>query len=83
MVDGKTFPFLWRRADGLDLDLSIIPRDLDSGAVPWNRYYDLLCTNDESSKDLWSGQQHILEITASAVVVRLHNTRELFGKSNE
>ncbi len=34
------------------MDMSIVARDQDSGAVPWNRYYDLLCTADESSKDL-------------------------------
>ncbi|OAP59600.1 hypothetical protein AYL99_06898 [Fonsecaea erecta] len=58
------------KAYGLDLDVSIGPRDQDGPLVPWNRYYEQLRTADESSKDLWTGQSHILEITASAVTVR-------------
>ncbi|KAI0101307.1 ankyrin repeat-containing domain protein [Nemania sp. FL0031] len=60
-----------RQAHGFEVDISIIPRGRDRTAVPWNCYYDQLRTADESSKDIWSGQHHILEITASTVTVQL------------
>ncbi|KAI1119832.1 ankyrin repeat-containing domain protein [Nemania abortiva] len=68
---------------GFDIDISIVPHDQDCGAVPWNRYYHQLRTGDESSKSLWSGQKHILEITASAVIVRLHQTKKSPGEVEE
>ncbi|RTE83477.1 hypothetical protein BHE90_001907 [Fusarium euwallaceae] len=59
---------------GFNIDVSIVPRCGDGrvgSAVPWNRYFDQLRTADDSSKDLWSGQNHVLEITASAATVRI------------
>ncbi|KAM0438673.1 hypothetical protein ACHAPT_001429 [Fusarium lateritium] len=71
---------LVRHAYGFGIDISIIPRNHDGGAVPWNRYYDQLRTADDSSKDLWSGQQHVLEITASAATVWFRKTIEIFDE---
>ncbi|RSL80302.1 hypothetical protein CEP51_006679 [Fusarium floridanum] len=58
---------------GFNIDVSIMARyggGHVGSAVPWNRYFDQLRTADDSSKDLWSGQKHVLEITASAATVR-------------
>ncbi|RSM04068.1 hypothetical protein CEP52_007049 [Fusarium oligoseptatum] len=59
-----------------DVDISIIPHGQDGDAVPWDSYYDQLSTADDSSKDLWSSQQHILEITAYAATVRFRRKLE-------
>ncbi|RSL65115.1 hypothetical protein CEP51_013033 [Fusarium floridanum] len=52
-------------------------------AVPWDSYYDRLSTADDRSKDLWSGQQHILEITACAATVRFRRTIETVDDCGE
>ncbi|RTE84462.1 hypothetical protein BHE90_001073 [Fusarium euwallaceae] len=44
-------------------------------------YYHQLSTADDSSKDLWSGQRHILEITACAATVRFRRTTETVDDS--
>lgn len=71
------------RVDGLSTDISIRTRGQNGGLVSWIDYYDRLRTADDSSKDLWSGQQHILEITASAVTIRLRRTTPLAENSEE
>ncbi|KAF5013882.1 hypothetical protein FDECE_131 [Fusarium decemcellulare] len=56
---------------GFGINVSIIPRNQDSGAaVSWSRCYNQLRMADDSNLDIRSGQQHVLEITASAVTVR-------------
>ncbi|KAJ3538540.1 hypothetical protein NM208_g5865 [Fusarium decemcellulare] len=60
-----------KQTHGFGIDVSIIPRNQDrSAAVPWSRCYDQLRMVDDSNPEIRSGQQHILEITASAVTVR-------------
>lgn len=66
-----------------DVDISIIPRSQPNSAVSWDSYYYQLSTADDSSKDLWSDQQHILEITACAVTVRFRRTIETVGECGE
>ncbi|KAM0194730.1 hypothetical protein ACHAPI_007027 [Fusarium lateritium] len=56
---------------GFVVDISIIPGDQQGTVVvPWSRYYDQLRMVDNSNPDIVLGQNHILEITASAVTVR-------------
>lgn len=38
--------------------------------MTWNCCYDQLRTADDSNRDIRSGQQHVLKITASTVTVR-------------
>lgn len=71
---------LIRQAHGCPVDLSILPRDQDGGAILWNQYYNQLCVADNSKKDFWSGQNHILEITASMVTVWFHKVKRPVGK---
>ncbi|KAH8663167.1 hypothetical protein BGZ61DRAFT_562296 [Ilyonectria robusta] len=60
-----------KQIHGFGVDISIIPCSQDGGAaVTWNCCYDQLRTADDSNRDIRSGQQHVLEITASAVTVR-------------
>jgi hypothetical protein len=66
-----------------DVDISIIPRGQDGGDVSWDSYYDQLSTADDSSKDLWSSQQHILKITAYAATVRFRRTIEAVDDCGE
>ncbi|RSL91434.1 hypothetical protein CEP52_014257 [Fusarium oligoseptatum] len=71
---------------GFNIDVSIMPRYGDGrigSTVPWNRYFDQLRTADDSSKDLWSGQNHILEIMASAATVRFRRPAEAFEVPGE
>ncbi|RSL61345.1 hypothetical protein CEP53_005146 [Fusarium sp. AF-6] len=67
---------------GFNIDVSIMPRYGDGrvgSTVPWSRYFDQLRTADDSSKDLWSGQNHVLEITASAATVRIRRAEAWEG----
>ncbi|KAF5702777.1 ankyrin repeat-containing protein [Fusarium mundagurra] len=60
-----------KQSYGLGIDISIIPGNQDGGvAVPWGRCYDSLRMVDDSNPDIRTGQNHVLEITASAVTVR-------------
>ncbi|RMJ17162.1 hypothetical protein CDV36_003152 [Fusarium kuroshium] len=82
---GSDMPYIMQ-SFGFNIDVSIIPRYGDGhvgSAVPWNRYFDQLRTADDSSKDLWSGQNHVLEITASATTVRLRRPAEAFKVPGE
>ncbi|KAF4429672.1 ankyrin repeat-containing [Fusarium acutatum] len=57
--------------NGFAIDISVIPGNQDGGAaVPWSRCYDSLRMVDDSNPDIRSGQNHMLEITASTVTVR-------------
>ncbi|QGI98349.1 hypothetical protein CEK26_011418 [Fusarium fujikuroi] len=59
------------QSNGFAIDVSIIPDGQgDAIALPWSRCYDQLRMVDDSCPDIRSGQQHVLEITASAVSVR-------------
>ncbi|KAF4946660.1 hypothetical protein FGADI_11008 [Fusarium gaditjirri] len=71
-----------KQPNEFSIDVSIIPGNQDSGvAVPWSCCYDHLRMVDDSNPDIRSGQQHILEITASAVTVRFR-TGEYDGRPN-
>lgn len=62
-----------KQTNGFTIDVSIIPGHQDGGiAVPWSRYYDLLRTADDSNPSIRSGQNHVLEIKASATALRFH-----------
>ncbi|KAF5546413.1 ankyrin repeat-containing protein [Fusarium napiforme] len=62
-----------KQTNGFTINISIIPGNQGCRvAVPWNRCYDSLRMADDSNPDIRSGQNHVLEITASAVTIRLH-----------
>ncbi|KAF5529377.1 ankyrin repeat-containing protein [Fusarium mexicanum] len=57
--------------NGLTIEISIMSANQDGEvAVPWSRCYNSLRMVDGSNPDIQSGQNHVLEITASAVTVR-------------
>jgi hypothetical protein len=71
-----------KQTNGFTIDVSIIPGYQDGGfAVPWSRCYDLLRMADDSNPSIRSGQNHVLEITASAVTIRFHRG-DSYGRPN-
>ncbi|KAG4256764.1 hypothetical protein FPRO03_03774 [Fusarium proliferatum] len=71
-----------KQSNGFAIDVSIIPGNQDDAvAVPWKRCYDQLRMADDSNPDIRSGQNHVLEITASSVTVRFHRG-EFDGRPN-
>ncbi|PNP84331.1 hypothetical protein FNYG_02356 [Fusarium nygamai] len=68
--------------NGFTIDISIVPGNQDGGVVvPWSRCYDSLRMVDDSNPDIRSGQNHVLEITGSAVTIRFRRG-EYDGRPN-
>ncbi|RFN44758.1 hypothetical protein FIE12Z_11024 [Fusarium flagelliforme] len=71
-----------KQSNGFAIDVSIIPGNQDGGvAVPWSRCYTQLRTSYDSYPDIRSGQSHVLEVTGSAVTVKLRRG-EYDGRPN-
>ncbi|KAF4333089.1 1-alkyl-2-acetylglycerophosphocholine esterase [Fusarium beomiforme] len=71
-----------KQSNGFAIDVSIIPGNQDGGvAVPWSRCYDSLRTADDSNPDIRSGQNHVIEIAASAVTIKFRRG-EYDGRPN-
>ncbi|KAH6953534.1 ankyrin repeat protein, partial [Fusarium avenaceum] len=71
-----------KQTSGFAIDISIIPGGQEDGvAVPWNSCYEQLRMTDDSNSVIRSGQQHILEITASAATVKFR-LEEYEGRPN-
>jgi hypothetical protein len=67
---------------GFAIDISIILGDQEDGiVVPWNLCYDQLRMKDDNNSVIQSGQQHILEITASAATIKFRRG-EYDGRPN-
>ncbi|KAI8711299.1 Ankyrin repeat-containing [Fusarium sp. LHS14.1] len=69
-MSGSRYPI--EQTHGFSIDVSVIPRngDVVGNRVSWSCCYNQLRMADDSSPDIRSGQQHILEITSSAVSIR-------------
>lgn len=71
-----------KQTSGFAIDISIIPGGQEDGvAVPWSPCYEQLRMTDDSNSVIRSGQQHILEITASAATVKFR-LEEYEGRPN-